>query len=208
MMDFIGKIGAFNVRMLLPKDIPAAQQEHIVRQLNDISTDAFNKYTPLDETRERTMGVDRIYLIEKGTDVLGYATNHRMKLAGENVNYFSSALFTRALQGKRIYKQLNKLRLQHLPSDIIMTRTQNPIVVHAFRKLCEETGRDCFPNGKLDQHALHIAHAYADCSDEMICKGVYGRQLMDNTPAPGREERALFSTLDIEQGDAVILIGK
>ncbi len=207
----LGRINGFRVEAIeKPSRLSELEQEILVRDLNTISVDAFNKPTPLEETRERTVGVDTIFLIKSGTEVVGYTTNDRMTLDNHAVNYFSSALFKRKVQQEGLYQKVNDLRVEFQPSDNIMTRTQNPLVVQGFRSLCQRHGFLIHPDSanSTPEPIIRIARAYAPLAGEdLICRGVYGRALMDETPVPRENVRELFQRMNIPQGDAVILIG-
>lgn len=210
----LGRINGFLVEMIEnPSKLGKLEQEVLVKELNAISIDAFKKSTPIEETWERTVGVDVIYLIKDVKDanrIVGYTTNDMMMLEGQTVNYFSSALFKREIQQQGLYKMVNDLRLETHPSDIIMTRTQNPLVEAGFKHLCSDNGIVFFPNGvPTTQEIMIIARAYApSVNEKLICEGVYGRALMDETPKPVGDIVGMFKGLNIDRGDGIILIGK
>ena len=206
----ISRINGFEVELIAnPGGLAREQQIELVRELNAISIDAFNKPTPPEETWERTVRVGRIYLLKDSGRIVGYATNALMELNGIGVNYFSSALLRREVQNKGLYGPLNRLRVETIDSDVIMTRTQNPLVVKGFLSLCEQLGMQGFPNGiSPTERVMDIARAYSPNVDpDMVCKGVYGRALMDNTPNPCKSIEHICSKLDVDRGDGLILIG-
>lgn len=178
--------------------------------LNEITTEAFHKETPIEETRERTVCVDQIYLVKKDGAILGYATNDVLDLAGERVNYFSSAIFTDELKSNGMYSELNRLRVECNDCNTIMTRTQNPVVIHSFKNLCDKLDFEFFPGGEIiPKEILDIARDYSiDVDNHLICERVYGRALMDKTPLPRPELQELYKRIDVDDGDAIILIGQ
>jgi hypothetical protein len=206
----IGNINGYTVQLIQKASrLSFDEQEKLVKELNSISVDAFNKPTPMQETWERTVQVDLIYLIKKDQKILGYTTNDIMNIKGEKINYFSSALFKREIQQNGLYKKINELRLETTPTKTIMTRTQNPLVVTGFEDLCITNNYEFFPNGQgIPKNVYELAKQYSPEVDQsLVCKGVYGRALMDKTPNPDKKTQKLFDKLEIEKGDAVILMG-
>ncbi len=206
----LGAVNGFDIRMVEnAAGLSRLEQTALVEELNSISVDAFNKATPLEETWERTIGVDVIYLIEDSGRIVGYTTNDFMNLAGFEVNYFSSALFRREVQNRGLYRHINRLRMETHPRKVIMTRTQNPMVAQGFKDVCREKSFSFFPNGgSVSQEVMSIARAYASgVNQHMICERVYGRALMDDTPVPAGEVAPLFTNLNIARGDGIILVG-
>jgi hypothetical protein len=59
-----------------------------------------------------------------------------------------------------------------------------------------------------DIKAETIAKAYCPDSERMIVRRIYfGRSLMDDTPLPIEEEIGIWRNINIEKGDALILVG-
>ncbi len=185
------------------------EQIDLVKTLNAISIEAFDKATPMQETWERTILADRIYLVKQNEEIVGYATNDDLKLNGKIVNYFGSALFKRKIQLRGLYNLLNVIRLESEHDGIIMTRTQNPVVMHNFKKLCVENNYLFFPNKTASSDdIMRIAKEYSNTVDaDFICKGVYGRELMNETPKPIGKITDLFTSLNLSEGDGLIMIG-
>ena len=53
-----------------------------------------------------------------------------------------------------------------------------------------------------------IAHAFAaDCDHDQICPGIYGRELMADTPRAHGSITSLFENIKPGQGDAIVLVG-
>ena len=91
-----------------------------------------------------------------------------------------------------------------------MTRTQNPKVMHGFNHLCQSFNYSMNPSieGIIDSFALKVAKSqYQDCNDQMICKNAYGRELMANTPKPTDFTKHMVKDLDVDNGDAIVLVG-
>lgn len=204
----LGKVKEFEIELIEnPSQLGELEKEILIGELNAITKDAFDKDVPMEETRERTVEVDMIYLVRNGEDVVGYMTNDIMTLAGHKVTYFSSAFLKREVQGNGLYNLINEFRLG-TANGVIMTRTQNPLVMKGFHDLCKQHGFQFFPNGIMREEVLMMAREYSpNVEDDLICRGVYGRELMSETPLPNHETRELFDKLDVKKGDGVILIG-
>ncbi|MFH1589659.1 MAG: hypothetical protein ABIB43_03785 [archaeon] len=206
----IDNINGFMVQMIEnPSGLEKTMQEKLVKELNVLTAAIFNKATPIEETWERTVGVDIVYLIKNQDEIVGYTTNDLMKLNGRKMNYFSSAFIKRDLQDHGLYHEINNIRFNTHPTDVIMTRTQTPIVISGFKRLCDENGFTMFPSGGLvPPDIMNIARAYdPNVNFSLVCKGVYGRALMDDTPEPRDDVRSMFNMINVNNGDGMILIG-
>ena len=194
-----------NIQKLDPRE----QKSDLVIALNKITARAFGKDVPIEETEERFRDADALFLVNDRNKVVGYGFNDIINLDGKTVNYFGSGFIEPEFQGQGLYEILNKERVQGILADVIMTRTQNPKVVSGFSRVCENLGYKISSNGMMTPSALRIARAYApECTSELVCKGIYGRELMGNTPSPKRETARILSNVDPKKGDGIILIGE
>ncbi|MBI4152604.1 hypothetical protein HY495_02740 [Candidatus Woesearchaeota archaeon] len=196
-----------------PKDDPKDAQlvERILPELYDVALNAFGKWLPKEAIEERTTKASLVVLLSQAERIVGYAVNDLLSLAGHDVNYFASGFLRREYQGRGLYAELNRARAALLPTKVMMTRTQNPVVYAQFRKLCLERGYACEPAGEqISPEALTIARTYSPAvEDSLIVRGVYWeRSLMaDTPPAKGELEKKIWSQLNVEKGDAVIIVG-
>ena len=90
------------------------------------------------------------------------------------------------------------------------SRTQNPRVVQAFKKQCDENGFAFIPapGSPVPADALAVGWAYAnECTDRLVCPAVYGRELMAKTPSPKGFAAEVLQGVDPSRGDALILLG-
>ncbi len=190
----------------------------LIMDFHDIAVDSFGRSLPYEAIDGRTREADVLTVLRGGDgEALAYTVNARLLLAGIPVNYFATALARRRMQGKGFYRLINPLREALLPdAQAVMTRTQNPLVDHSFAKVCAQGGYVLHPEEDYTDRALKIAREFsADVTDSMICKGVYNfgepcgpRALMYDTPAPTTErQKRIWSQMDVERGDAVILVG-
>ncbi len=181
----------------------------VVQRLNHLTALCFGKDVPLDETQERFAHSDVVQLLLHGETVVGYAFNDHLQLAGHDVNYFSSCFVHPDHRGG-VYVPFNHARYAEIPTNVIATRTQNPRIYAGFRRFCEEQGFQLFPDdrGCVNEQSLAVSKAFAPgCSDDQICYGVYGRELMADTPRANRSIASLFENIKAERGDAMVLVG-
>ncbi len=187
----------------------SSSSQKVVQRLNHLTALCFGKDVPLEETQERFAHSDVVQLLMHGENVVGYAFNDHLQLAGHDVNYFSSCFVHPEHRGG-VYVPFNHARYAEIPAKVIVTRTQNPRIYAGFKRFCEEEGFQLFPNtlGAVSQESVAIAQAFAsDCRADQICYGVYGRELMANTPKAGHSIASLFEMIRPEKGDAVVLVG-
>ncbi|KKP93359.1 MAG: hypothetical protein UR98_C0005G0011 [Parcubacteria group bacterium GW2011_GWA1_36_12] len=194
----------------------AAENAHNLKHsqivdLNRITARCFGKDVPLQETIDHVHEANVLTLLMVRGEIKGYGLNSKLVLNGTDVNYFGSGFIDPDLHNRRHYSALNAYRDLIIQTDTIMTRTQNPKIYSAFRKLCFESGRNSSPssNGEIDEVSLSLARAFfLGCTDEQICRGVYGRELMSATPKPDEATKHVMGKLDASLGDAVILVGR
>ncbi len=184
----------------------------ILPNLYDVALDAFGKWLPAEAIESRTAEASLVLVLYQKGRIIGYAVNDLLSLAGKEVNYFASGFLRREMQGKGLYSEMNRLRAELLPANVMMTRTQNPLVYAQFRKLCDEKRYQLEPQERIvPEDTLAIARAYSpEVEESLIVRGVYwNRSLMDDTPMPkGEMERRIWSNLTVEKGDALIIIGE
>lgn len=189
---------------------PRSQDEGLIVTLNELTARCFGKEVPLHETRDRFADAHVLFLVEQAGTVIGYAFNDLINLAGKKVNYWGSGFIAPEAQGRGLYDALNRERVRTIDADVIMTRTQNPRVVQAFKRQCDEQGFDFVPapGQPIPVSALAIGRAYAkDCTDGLVCPGVYGRELMAKTPLPNGFAAQALQGVNPSNGDALILLG-
>jgi len=193
-------------------------EESFVRQVNAITAECFGCEVPLQETYDHLTEANLghyIFVEESGEKKLvGYALNDlfEVEVNGKSyrANYFSSAfILPHYRRNFMLYKMLGTARLIQ-DEDLIMVRTQNPIVMSFFAWLCEFFRMRMVTHleSKVQPALVRKALQQKFGNTELFCPGVYGRCL---TGAPV-EPKTKFSTelmreLDPDQGDALILVG-
>ncbi len=186
--------------------------ERLITELHGVACDAFGKHISYEAIAERTYDMDYIFILRDGHEkAVGYASNEILNLDGREVNYFASAMVRKEYQGKGIYSHLKRIRVDAVHTDVIMTRTQNPKVYRSFSNICNDFGYLLYPNGSgQSEEAISIAKSYCPETDGslIVRNAYYGESLMKKTPEPeGMHEQKVFSGIDIEAGDALMLVG-
>lgn len=199
------------------KDKEAAWLHSLVKEFYDVALDSFGKLLPYDAIDSRTRVSDLLFVLrDENGRTIGYAVNEKILLDGSDVNYFSSGFVRREIGKKGCYSLLNKVRIAILPTDVVMTRTQNPVVYRKFAEVARGFGYKVYPNGtaEMPMKVMQIAKEFSpNVSEELIVPEVYnfgegGRSLMDDTPEPESElERRIWQNLRVDKGDAVIIAG-
>ncbi len=190
-----------------------------IKQLNLITAKCFGNSVPLDETRKQFEEAEMLSLLMQKGEIRGYGLNSQIQLNGTTINYFGSGFIDPQLQDKDVYAELNLFRSDQLPTEAIMTRTQNPKVYSGFMRLCQERGFLLSPDhdSKIDSPSLELAKAFSfrgggafssECNNKQTCRGIYERELMGNTPLPNEATRKVMGELNVSNGDAIILVGR
>ena len=85
---------------------------------------------------------------------------------------------------------------------------ENPKVVNCFFNICKTFSMQIEPYKKISHFAKSIAKAYDNnCNDSLISEGGYGRELMNNTPKAKGISKEVLRDININRGDAVIMVG-
>jgi len=191
-------------------------EESFVREVNKVTAKAFGFPVPLQETYEHLAESNFghfVHVVEDGRKrLIAYALNDLFTVqffVQYKVNYFSSAfILPEARRNFALYKMLGTLRLMR-NEDMIMVRTQSPIVMTFFAWLCE------FRRLRMISHLSNpcpekvvVAVEKKFRTSEMIHLGAYGRCLTGKPVEPKTLlTRQLSKQVDVNAGDAIILVG-
>lgn len=93
-------------------------------------------------------GVDYVATVSDSNNVVGYAAGYVIGESPDRLHHFGGAAVDREHQGKGLYSLLQKARLTVEPADIVQTRTGNPKVVSALRRLAKLSGHEFYPDGE------------------------------------------------------------
>ena len=185
-----------------------------VLQANAVTAASFGQKVPLLETFEHFGESNLGHFVFDGKNrLIGYTLNEiyaAQTSGGEiKVNYFSSAFVLREVRRKIcLYKMLSSLRLDYT-EQVVMVRTQNPLVITYFTRICEMARLELFTPDKrlptdLDEIVFEKFRRHGLRHD-----GVYGRCLTGTPVEPKTDfTKRLFADLKPQNGDAIVLIGK
>ncbi len=125
------------------------------------------------------------------------------------VNYFASAFILPQIRKQiALYRMLGSMRLTH-DEDIIMVRTQSPIVMTFFAWLCEFSGmRLISPLERVPTEIVELVFSRFRRRN-LVMTGVYGRCLTGRPIEPKTPfSKNLIELINPLAGDAVVLVGK
>ncbi|MFH1315757.1 MAG: hypothetical protein ABIH67_05190 [Candidatus Uhrbacteria bacterium] len=191
-------------------------KESFVREVNKVTANAFGFPVPLQETYEHLAESNLghfVYVVEDGRKrLIAYALNDVFTVqffAQYKVNYFSSAFILPEMQRNfALYKMLGTLRLMR-NEDMIVVRTQSPIVMTFFAWLCEFNRMRLLTHlstSQLPQVDAAIEHKFG--TTNMVHPGAYGRCLTGEPIKPKTLiAQQLSKQIDATAGDAIILVG-
>ena len=152
-----------------------------------------------------------IHIHDKKKRIVGYTINNFEMHAGVPVNYMSVALLEKELHGKGIYVALNKVRIAAIPSaKALITITQNPRVYRGLRRAAEKLSWIIAPDGTKQVPIIKkvVRSKFSGVDEHFVVKDAYfGSSLLADTPKPVTEdEKAVWSNLDVNNGDAVVIV--
>ncbi len=191
-------------------------EETFVREVNQVTAEAFGFPVPLQETYDHLAesNLGHFVSVAEGGQrrLIAYTLNDVFDIDNKGrlrINYFSSAfILPEARRDFALYRMLGTLRLMR-NEDMIMVRTQSPIVMTFFAWLCE------FNRMRMLTHlstslppevSSAIQHKFG--TTDMVHPGAYGRCLTGEPIKPKTMiARQLSKQIDVTAGDAIILVG-
>lgn len=198
-------------------DRQTAWMDQLIADFHAVTVDAFGRWLPYQALEDRSREADYLLVLREETGrMAGFMVNNLLALDGTMVNYFSTDMIRREYHGLGLYPLLNSLRAEALPATALMTRTQNPRVYRAFRQVCVRHGYNIYPSSdRTTPEALRLAKAFSpEVREDLIVESIYdfgegrgARALMYDTPPPKSDEELIWRHLNIEQGDAVLILG-
>jgi hypothetical protein len=211
----------------MPKTMP------FIREVNDVTAKSFGCNVPIQETEEHLTESNLghfVYLKDNGRPrLVAYALNDIFDCTfshGEEfkesttlkVNYFASAFIIPEIRRQfALYKLLGSARLLN-DEDVLMVRTQNPIVMSFFAWLCQFTGMELhcptrYPtNGRLPKNVTQtVSQKFGKMClwpKDLLFREVYGRCLTGKPiEATTPFTKELTRRLAPYAGDAVVMVG-
>jgi len=188
-----------------------------IRTFHNIAIDGFGRHLPYEAIDDRTRSSSCVMVLKtQDHRPVGYTVNDQLTLDGTDVNYFATALTLSRFRGNGLYGLINPLRAISVDNaNVLMTRTQNPIVYHRFTQVCNDFGLDVITTtDPIPEKVLTMAKEFSsNVTDDLICRNVYdfgegGRALMYYTPEPqGEAQIKIWDKINVEKGDAILIFG-
>jgi len=188
----------------LPKVMDIIRQHHIV------SIDGLGRDIGLEAIVQRSRDTDLwIHILDENGKLIGFSINEVCDFQDKLINFFRVTIFSKSLQKHGIYALMNELKLAIISADILLVRTQNPIVYKYFTQMCEQKRLKVSPKANyIDPASLDIARQILPQVDEFsVERGVLKREALKGTPKPPEEYVPIWDRMDIYNGDVVVIIG-
>ena len=182
----------------------------IIRQHHKVSKNGLGNDIGLDAFVHRNRDADLwIHILDKDKNIIGFSINEGYEIDGKNINYFRATIFNKAIQKSGIYPLLNELKILIIPADILMVRTQNPVVYKYFVKLCHDHGLSVSPTvNQIDPDILELARKLdPDVDDESVHRQIFDGEALIGTPNPPDDIAPIWDRMDIYDGDILVIVG-
>lgn len=150
-----------------------------------------------------------IHILDENKNIIGFSTNQIYKVDKLNVNFFRTTFFNKIIQGIGIHPFIQNLKLAVLPADIIIARTQHPLIYMNFKTLCVNHGMMFAPTVKtVSPEVIAIGNKLGLKIDkESICRAVIQGEVLVNAPTTPREIASLWDKMNFQNGDVLFIAG-
>ncbi|MGC8483638.1 MAG: GNAT family N-acetyltransferase [Thermodesulfobium sp.] len=191
--EFIGGEETFRLK----RENPAELGKKTLDEIIDFTVKTFQSGMAEAEVMDHVKDNDLFLVLYKDGKAIGFAGSKYMHLEDNKKKhaYFSAAVVSSEFQGRNLYNELVKARLDEslaLGFDTITTRTQNPIVEFTIR---EELSL---------RKELNYISSYS--IDRKLIPGVFGRKLTENfKPCKYESINQEYLKLDLNRGDGYYL---
>lgn len=193
--------GKFEIRSLYANEV----SKEMLMDLGKIAENGFGKPVPSKEVENVVKKSDKLFVAYYKDRRVAFAS---VKIVQKDLGYLLGAVVHVDFKNAGLYRELTKRRIEELKGRVVYvsTRTQNPAVYCVLRGMV----RQIFPNGEIvPSEILGFAKSIDRRSDSHLkLSGCYGRRL-SSFDFPTKDEKAnkLFSRLNLERGDAYIVVG-
>ena len=182
----------------------------IIRQHHVVSKDGLGNDLGLEAFVSRNRDADLwIHILDKDRKIIGFSINEGYEVHGKKVNYFRVTIFNKLIQKLGIYPLLNELKVAIIPADILMVRTQNPVVYKYFSQLCHNHGLKVSPTVDVNNPKM-IALAREldpDVDDQSVHRALFKGEALIGTPKPPDDIAPIWDRMDISKGDILAIMG-
>ncbi|WP_394845029.1 hypothetical protein LZC95_49255 [Pendulispora brunnea] len=192
-------------------------EDAFVRRVHDTTERAMEANLPLRETLARLGRANRahyIYLASAGREELvGYALNeiYHANVASRGavkVNYFCSAFLLREVRRRySMYRMLGPMRLAG-DERVLMIRTQSPLPMAGFRRLCRAENFHMYSPLDGDVPAIVpdvVVNRFG--GPELVHRAAYPTRVSPPHEPHDAQTARLMRLIEPERGDALVLIG-
>lgn len=183
---------------------------NIIRQHHQVSKNGLGNDIGFDAFVHRNRDADLwIHILDKKKRIIGFSINEGYEIEGKTINYFRATIFNKAIQKSGIYPLLNELKILIIPSDILMVRTQNPVVYKYFTQLCDNHGLSVSPTvEKIDSDMVKLAKKLDPDVDEFsVHRKIFGGEALIGTPKPPPDIAPIWDRMNIYDGDILVIVG-
>lgn len=150
-----------------------------------------------------------IHILDENNNIIGFSTNQIHEVDKLNVNFFRTTFLNKIIQGVDIHPFMQNLKLAVLPADIIIARTQHPIIYKNFKTLCTNHGMIFNPTvDRVSSEVIDIGNKLGlNIDEESICRGVIQGEVLIKTPAIPKEIAPLWNKMNLKNGDVLFISG-
>ena len=150
-----------------------------------------------------------VHILDEDKNIIGFSTNEYHHVSSGSVNYFRVTLLKKIIQRSGLYPFLQELRFNIFPSDLIISRTQHPVVYSTFKKLCNNHDMSISPTvGNVFSRSFKIAKEMGlDINDQSVIIGAIRGEVLVETPSPPEDLIPLWNQIDLKNGDVLVMIG-
>ncbi|WP_394834580.1 hypothetical protein LVJ94_49605 [Pendulispora rubella] len=191
--------------------------DSFVQRVHDMTERAMESRLPLGETVARLGRANRAHYIHRELggcdDLVGYALNETyvadtLSCGAVKVNYFCSAFLLREIRRRySLYRMLGPMRLAG-DEQILVLRTQSPLPMAAFRRLCH--ANDFHLYSPLDADVPDIVHDVVVNrfgGPERVHRAVYPTRVSPPNEPHDAQTARLMDLIDPDCGDALVFVG-
>ena len=182
----------------------------VIRQHHKVSKNGLGNDIGFDAFVHRNRDADLwIHILDKDKNIIGFSINEGYEIEGKIINYFRATIFNKSIQKSGIYPLLNELKVLIIPADILMVRTQNPVVYKYFVQLCHDHGLAVSPTvDRIDPDMVKLARQLdPDVDDDSVHRQLFDGEALIGTPKPPPDIAPIWNRMNVYDGDTMVIVG-
>lgn len=193
--------GKFEIRALYPHEVDRS----MMMDLWKVAMSGFGKYVPFKEVENAVKKPDKLFVSYYNGDPAAFAS---YSTVNSDLAYLSAVVVHGGFKKRGLCRELTKKIIGELRGrlDYVSARTQNPVVYHVLSSFLKEI----FPGEKpATGKVIELAKTIDSRVDgHLMVRGFYGRRLSSfEFSAEDERTNRIFGRLDLNRGDAYILVG-